>query len=42
MSLLIRTCVLEGHESAPNDQNLKVAQLYRVGWIESSSYANQP
>ncbi|MFT4763154.1 MAG: hypothetical protein ACI9OH_000239 [Oleispira sp.] len=42
MSLLIRTCVLKGHESAPSHQIIKVTQLYRVGPIESSAYANQP
>jgi len=42
MSLLIRTCVLKGHESAPSHQILKVTQLYRVGRIESSAYANPP
>jgi hypothetical protein len=39
MPLLIRTCVLKGHESAPSDQILKVTQLYRVGWFESRKYA---
>lgn len=41
MPLLIRTCVLKGHESAPSDLVLKVTQLYRVDLIESSAYANR-
>ena len=42
MPLLVRAGVLKGHESAPSNQIKKVAQLYRVGLIESSGYANQP
>jgi hypothetical protein len=42
MPLLIKACVLKGHESAPSHQIIKLTQLYRVGRIESSAYANQP
>jgi hypothetical protein len=42
MPLLIKACVLKGHGGAPSHQIIKAAQLYRVGRIESSAYANQP